>query len=106
MTWLNFIIFEQIRLFYILIANCVVVSGMFLHTRFLGFREKNLVNLCNDMSDPTPYRNIKSRVKFNNTLSNEFSSYVGIRQGECLSPFLFSMYINDLESELMQNGVA
>ena len=51
------------------------------------------------------YRNIKSRVKFNNTLSNEFSSYVGVRQGECLSPFLFSMYINDLESELMQNGV-
>ena len=51
------------------------------------------------------YRNIKNRVKFNNTLSNEFSSYVGNRQGECLSPFLFSMYINDLESELMQNGV-
>ena len=51
------------------------------------------------------YRNIKSRVKFNKTLSNEFSSYVGVRQGECLYPFLFSMYINDLESELMQNGV-
>lgn len=51
------------------------------------------------------YRNIKSRVKFNNTLSDEFSSYVGVRQGECLSPFLFSMYINDLESELIQKDV-
>ena len=51
------------------------------------------------------YRNIKSKVKFNNTLSGEFSCYVGVRQGECLSPFLFCMYINDLEGELMQNGI-
>ena len=51
------------------------------------------------------YSNIKSRIKFNDNLSNEFSSYIGVRQGECLSPFLFSMYINDLENELMQNGV-
>ena len=49
------------------------------------------------------YRNIKSRVKFNNTLDKEFSSYVGVRQGECLSPFLSSMYSYDFESELMQN---
>ena len=51
------------------------------------------------------YSNIKSRIKFNDNLSNAFSSYIGVRQGECLSPFLFSMYINDLENELMQNGV-
>ena len=51
------------------------------------------------------YSNIKSRIKFNDNLSNEFSSYIGVRQGECLSPFLFRMYINDLENELMQNGV-
>ena len=51
------------------------------------------------------YRNIKSRIKFNNNLSIDFSSHLGVRQGEFLSPFLLSMYINDLESELMQNGV-
>ena len=50
-------------------------------------------------------RNIKRKVRFNNTLSEEFSCYVGVRQGECLSPFLFSMYINDLEGELIQNGI-
>ena len=33
------------------------------------------------------YKNIKSRVKFENDLSDEFSSYIGVRQGECLSPF-------------------
>ena len=51
------------------------------------------------------YRNIKSKLKINNTLSEEVSYYVGVRQGEPLSPFLFSMYINDLEGELMQNDI-
>ena len=41
----------------------------------------------------------------NNILSGEFSCYVGVRQGDCLSPFLFSMYFNDLECELLENGI-
>ena len=51
------------------------------------------------------YRNIKSKVKYNNSLSSEFTSFVGVRQGECLSPFLFSMYLNDLEDEFELKGV-
>ena len=51
------------------------------------------------------YRNIKSRVKFDNVLSDEFSSYIGVRQGECLSPFLFGMYLNDLENEFVTKGL-
>ena len=51
------------------------------------------------------YQNIKSRVKFENELSGEFSSYIGVRQGECLSPFLFSMYLNDLENEFASKGL-
>ena len=51
------------------------------------------------------YRNIKLRVKFDNVLSDEkFSSYIGFRQGECFSPFLFSMYLNDLENEFVTKG--
>ena len=50
------------------------------------------------------YRNIKSKVKYDNKLSNDFSSHLCVRQGECLSPFLFSMYLNDLEKELIQKG--
>ena len=47
-------------------------------------------------------KSIKSRVTFKNKLSCEFVGHIGVRQGECLSPFLFSMYINELEKELIQ----
>ena len=51
------------------------------------------------------YDNIKSQVKHNNTLSCLFTCNIGVRQDECLSPFLFSMCLNDLEDELRANGV-
>ena len=43
------------------------------------------------------YDNIKSRVKSNNELIDEFTCCLGVRQGDCLSPFLFAMYVNDIE---------
>ena len=43
------------------------------------------------------YNTVKSKVKNNNTTSKAFSCNIGVRQGECLSPFLFAMYVNDLE---------
>ena len=51
------------------------------------------------------YSTVKSQVKHNNTLSNAFFSSLGVRQGECLPPFLFSMYLNDLEAEINIKGV-
>ena len=50
------------------------------------------------------YQNVKSKVKYNNELSDSFNSYLGIRQGECLSPFLLSMYLNDIEEEFYLKG--
>jgi hypothetical protein len=44
------------------------------------------------------YNGIKAQIKFNGDLSETFSCQLGVRQGENLSPFLFSMYLNDLES--------
>ena len=65
----------------------------------LGVRGK-ILNVIMSM-----YNNVKSKVKFNNEKGEEFTCYTGVRQGECLSPFLFSMLINDLENELIVKGV-
>ena len=51
------------------------------------------------------YSTVKSRVKYQNELSTDFECYLGVRQGECLSPFLFSMYINDIEDEFYLHGI-
>ena len=50
------------------------------------------------------YENIKFKVKYDNRLSNDFTCLLGVRQGECLSPFLFSIYVNDLEEKLAGSG--
>ena len=51
------------------------------------------------------YRCIKSRIVFNGEISDYFNCNNGLRQGENLSPFLFSLYLNDLEQFLNSNGV-
>ena len=50
------------------------------------------------------YNNIKSCVGLDGKLSDYFVSYTGVRQGENLSPFLFSLFVNDLEQFLLQHG--
>ena len=40
-----------------------------------------------------------------NALSDEFECFLGVRQGECRSLFLFSMYLNDLEQNFIDKGV-
>ena len=50
------------------------------------------------------YKNIKSSVKLDNKLSQEFSCMKGVRQGECLSPILFALYLYDLKQELITRG--
>ena len=47
------------------------------------------------------YRDVRSRVKCNSgLLSTEFGCTTGVRQGDNLSPILFSLYMNDLEDVL------
>jgi hypothetical protein len=52
------------------------------------------------------YQNIKSCVKHNGNHSQFFSSEIGVRQGENLSPILFSLYLNDLQTYLEAHGAA
>ena len=50
------------------------------------------------------YNNIKSRIVTPDGNSAFFPCCKGVRQGENLSPILFSLYLNDLENYLMSNG--
>ena len=53
------------------------------------------------------YQGITSCVSVNGKISPFFFQYsMGVRQGENLSPFLFSNYLNDLEQYLRTNNVA
>ena len=47
------------------------------------------------------YQEIKSCVSFNSNQSDFFRSFRGVRQGKNLSPVLFVLFLNDLESFLV-----
>ena len=50
------------------------------------------------------YSRVRSRVKLLGETGDIFESFLGVRQGESLSPFIFSMYLNDLEEEMFIKG--
>ena len=49
------------------------------------------------------YQNIKSCVMYSGSQSSFFQSFCGVRQGENLSPVLFSLFLNDMEEFLKTN---
>ena len=49
------------------------------------------------------YQDIRSCVAVNGECSQFFNSYIGVRQGENLSPMLFYIFVNDLEKYLIEN---
>ena len=51
------------------------------------------------------YDNIKSCIVYNNAVSDYFACDNGVRQGENLSPFLFSLFLNDLETFLQEKNI-
>ena len=65
----------------------------------LGLRGK-ILNILK-----STYSSVKSRVKFDNKLGGEFCCNLGVRQGECLSPLLFSLYLNDIEETFVNSGL-
>ena len=51
------------------------------------------------------YQNIKSCVKLGKDCSDFFNCDIGVRQGENLSPYLFSIFLNDLEEYFIENNI-
>jgi hypothetical protein len=51
-------------------------------------------------------KGIESLMKINGTISDFISCNVGVHQGVHLSPFLFSLNINDLENYLVEKNIA
>ena len=51
------------------------------------------------------YQTVKSRVKIFNSLGNEFYCSLRVRQGECLSPLLFSFYLNNIEEQFLNSNM-
>ena len=64
----------------------------------LGLRG-NILNIIKSI-----YESIKSRVKFCDKLGNEFFCSLGVRQGECFSPLLFSLFVIDIEDHFSHSG--
>ena len=48
------------------------------------------------------YANIKLRVKCFNSLSDLYTCDVGLLQGEIMSPFLFSLFLEDIETHIQE----
>ena len=70
------------------------VKRAFLWQRLLDARVKGrILTVIKDM-----YQKVKSCVKVGDNCSDYFQCYSSVRQGENLSPMLFAIYFNDLQT--------
>ena len=78
-----------------------------LHRNYLWYKliktsiSGNLYNVIRSM-----YTHVRSRVKcFDGTVPEMFETFMDVRQGENLSSFLFNIFLNDIETALIESGV-
>ena len=71
--------------------DSVYLNGLWFKLYKLGINGK-LLAIIRDM-----YNNVKTCVRNCNSLSDFFECAVGLKQGEVISPLLFSLFIEDLE---------
>ena len=71
--------------------DSVNLSGLWFKRHKIGIKAK-MLRIIKDM-----YNKVKSCVRRSNSYSDVFDSAVGLKQGEVISPMLFSLFIEDLE---------
>ena len=84
---------ERLHVLYVDMLKCfesIYRSALWLKLYKCGIKGK-LLQIVRDM-----YENVKSCVKSCSSLSEYFSYSVGLRQGEVMSPILFSLFLEDL----------
>ena len=72
----------------------VVLDNLWYKLLIVGIREKMITML------QSIYSSVKSRVRGSSSVTKSFECTLGVRQGESLSPFLFAMFVNDIEEHL------
>ena len=78
--------------------DCIYRNALWLKLYKFGI-DGNVLRIIKDM-----YEKVKSCVRSCNTYSDFFEYAVGLRQGEVISPVLFSLFVEDLEL-FLQNDI-
>ena len=83
LTYVTFIDFTKV-------FDYVIRDNLWLKLINFGVRG-NILHIIQSM-----YGSVKSMVKYNNSLSNDFACYFGVRQGKRLSPFQGIEYVETI----------
>jgi hypothetical protein len=99
---INHYLYENKRLYVIFVDmmkcfDTIYRNALWLKLHKCGIQGK-ILRIVRDM-----YGKVKSCVKSLSTFSDYFSYAIGLRQGEVLSPLLFSLFVEDLEMFLQNN---
>ena len=91
---------KRLNIIYVDMMKCfdsIYRNALWLKLYKTGIRGK-ILQIVKDM-----YENVKSCVKSCSSYSDYFRYSVGLRQGEVMSPLLFSLFVEDLEMFLQHN---
>ena len=78
--------------------DSIIRSNLWIKIKHYGIHGK-LLSIIQSM-----YSDIKTCVKSSGSISQFFENFVGLLQGEVLSPMLFALYVNDLENVFLNEG--